>query len=74
MDDHALLRGLGGAMRARRTSLGLSQEGFADAIGMPRAYYGHIERGTKNLTVATLSRICAGLGLRMSEIFATFDQ
>ncbi|MBC9114596.1 helix-turn-helix transcriptional regulator [Stenotrophomonas maltophilia] len=74
MDDHELLRGLGRAMRARRASLGLSQEAFADAIGMHRAYYGHIERGTKNLTVATLSKICSGLDLRVSEIFAALDR
>ncbi|MEN5100312.1 helix-turn-helix transcriptional regulator [Stenotrophomonas sp. TWI809] len=61
-------------MRARRTILGLSQEGFADAIGMHRAYYGHIERGTKNLTVATLSKICYGLGLKISDIFAVLDR
>jgi transcriptional regulator with XRE-family HTH domain len=52
---------LAAAIRARRERLKYSQEGLADAIGMHRAYYGKIELGKKNPTLATLLRVAEGL-------------
>lgn len=68
MDKKQLAMRLGGAIRARRERTGLSQESFADAIEMHRAYYGHIERGEKNVTLLTLHRIAEGLGLHPSDL------
>lgn len=48
--------------------MGLSQDKFADTIGMHRAYYSSIERGERNLTLATLWRLAAGLGIKPSEL------
>lgn len=48
---------VGSAMPQRRLSLGYSQDSFADAIGMHRAYYSAIERGERNVTLATLARV-----------------
>lgn len=58
----------GRAVRAHREATGLSQEAFADAIGMHRAYYSAIERGEKNVTLATLQRVAKGLRLTLSEL------
>ncbi len=60
MDHDSLLRSLGAALRERRERAGVSQEAFAEAIGMHRTYYSAVERGEKNLQLDTLSRICAG--------------
>ena len=68
MNEGKMLVALGAAIRRSREEKGLSQEGFADAIGMHRAYYGLIERGGKNLTLGTLIRVCDGLGALPSQI------
>lgn len=68
MDESTLSGPLGVALRKRRTALGLSQDKFADTIGMHRAYYSSIERGERNLTLATLWRLAAGLGIKPSEL------
>ena len=50
------------ALRKHRESdTGLSQEQFADHIGMHRAQYGAIERGTRDLRLSTLLRAAKGL-------------
>jgi DNA-binding XRE family transcriptional regulator len=60
--------GLGAAIRKRRTILKISQEAFADLIGMHRAYYNAIERGKRNLTLGTLHRVAKGLDVRMADL------
>ena len=59
---------IGGAMRLHRKRLGISQEAFADRIGMRRAYYGAVERGHKNFQLRTLQRVASGLGMRTSKL------
>ncbi len=44
-------------------SLGLSQEDFADHVGVHRTYMGALERGERNLTLKSLERIADRLGL-----------
>lgn len=68
MDEAALRKKVGTAIRDRRTALHLSQEAFADSISMHRAYYSSIERGERNLTIATLCRVAQGLGAKPSQI------
>jgi transcriptional regulator with XRE-family HTH domain len=60
---------LGAAIRAARKDAGLSQEAFATRADLDRSYYGAIERGEFNLTVDTIAKIAAGLGLSASELF-----
>ena len=64
-DPQALI---GKAIRARRQALGLSQDQFADRIGMHRAYFGALERGKWNITVQTLLRVAQGLGVSAASI------
>ncbi|MBA0100780.1 helix-turn-helix transcriptional regulator [Stenotrophomonas indicatrix] len=61
---------VGQAIRARREASGLSQERFADTIEMHRAYYSKVERGERNLTLHTLCKVAAGLGVAPSIILA----
>ncbi|MBZ4038076.1 helix-turn-helix domain-containing protein [Novilysobacter selenitireducens] len=70
MDDGKLLVAVGAAIRRHREGRGISQEGFADSIGMHRAYYGSVERGRRNLTLMTLVRLCEGLDVRPSSLLS----
>lgn len=69
MNDPQELRRLGAVIRQHRQAMGVSQEKFADMIEMHRAYYGAIERGSQNLTVTTMLRVCRGLNTPLSAIF-----
>jgi transcriptional regulator with XRE-family HTH domain len=73
MKDKVLLERVGASLRKQRESSGLSQEAFADQIGMHRTYYSAIERGENNLTLRTLRRVCAGLGTKMWEVLRDGD-
>lgn len=73
MKRRTLQERIGDALRRRREAQGYSQEGFADRIRMHRAYYGAIERGEKNLQLATLERVCAGLDIPAWEIMREAD-
>jgi transcriptional regulator with XRE-family HTH domain len=68
MGHAAMQRRLGVAIRRAREEAGYSQDSFADAIDMHRAYYSAIERGERNLTIATLGREAAGLKLTIAEL------
>jgi transcriptional regulator with XRE-family HTH domain len=58
-----LQRAVGRSLRAYREAKGLSQEAFADELGVHRTYMGGIERGERNLTLKSLERIAGRLGL-----------
>jgi len=68
MQQDSLAQKLGSAIRTARSANGWSQERFADSISMHRAYYSSIERGEKNITVATLVRLAAGLGVKPHQL------
>ena len=59
---------LGEAIRAARRSLGVSQEAFADAIGLHRTFIGLVERGEASVSVSNLLRIADGLGIRAGDL------
>ena len=74
MDATNLQQKLGHAIRAQRARRKISQEDFADAIGMHRAYYGAIERGLKNLTLRNIARVAEGLGVTPAKLFADAER
>ncbi|HXQ18138.1 MAG TPA: helix-turn-helix transcriptional regulator [Acidimicrobiales bacterium] len=57
-----LQRRLGRNLRALRLAKGLSQEAFADLLGIHRTYIGGLERGERNVTLRTVERIADRLG------------
>lgn len=59
---------LGAAIREGRKQLGLSQDAFADLVGLHRTYIGGIERGERNLALDNLERISIILATPMSAL------
>ena len=58
-----LQRRFGRNLRRYRENRGYSQEAFADHLGYHRTYMGGVERGERNLTLKSVERIAAKLGL-----------
>lgn len=56
-----LQQALGASLRSYRAELGLSQEAFADVLGVHRTYVGAIERGEKNLSLRSVERLAQRL-------------
>ena len=54
---------LGRRVRIRRNVLGITQEGLAERINVSTSFVGHIERGTRKLSVETLHALCKALGI-----------
>jgi transcriptional regulator with XRE-family HTH domain len=54
---------LGANLRSLRQKEGLSQEAFADLLGVHRTYMGGLERGERNVTLRTVERLADRLGI-----------
>jgi transcriptional regulator with XRE-family HTH domain len=59
---------LGVNIRRRRQQSGLSQEGLAAASGLHRTYVGAVERGERNVTLATLEKLASALNLEVVDL------
>lgn len=53
---------IGRILRAKRESLGVSQEALAERADVDRSYVSILERGLKSPTLETLEKICKALG------------
>lgn len=62
MEGH-LQRAVGQSLKVYRRARGLSQEAFAEVLGVHRTYMGGLERGEHNLTLRSLERIARRLDL-----------
>lgn len=58
-----LAKVVGQNLKAYRVARGLSQEAFAEVLGVHRTYMGGVERGERNLTLSSLERIAERLGI-----------
>ena len=59
---------VGRNLRAYRLERGLSQEDFAEVVGVHRTYMGGLERGERNLTLQSLERLAEVLGVDPIEL------
>lgn len=60
----------GDAVRALRNEQGISQEGLALKCGLDRSYFGAVERGQRNVSLANILKIADALEVPASEILA----
>jgi transcriptional regulator with XRE-family HTH domain len=66
-DPHLIT--FGRAIREIRKEQGLSQEAFADLVGIDRSYMGCIERGEKNISLTKIFQLSEALKVPPEEIF-----
>jgi transcriptional regulator with XRE-family HTH domain len=64
---------LGKAIRARRESLGLSQEKLAERCGFDRTYISMLERGVRNPSLLNLLKLAKGLETSVSRLTEVYD-
>ena len=63
-----LQKTVGRNLRAHRLERGLSQEAFADVLGVHRTYMGGVERGERNLTLKSLEKMAEQIGVEAREL------
>jgi transcriptional regulator with XRE-family HTH domain len=59
----------GAAIRELRKERGIAQERLALKSGLNRGYYGDVERGERNVSLANILKIADALEVPASEIF-----
>jgi transcriptional regulator with XRE-family HTH domain len=69
-----LQRAVGRNLRAYREAKGLSQEAFADVLGVHRTYMGGIERGERNLTLKSLERLARRIDIDPMALLQPVDE
>jgi transcriptional regulator with XRE-family HTH domain len=67
-------RAIGERVRALRAARGLTLDALADKAGVSRAMLSRIERGESNPTAQLLGRVCAGLDVTLSALFAETER
>ena len=60
---------IGNRIRKLRNQMGLSQEKFAQKIGMDRTYFASVELGKRNISIVNIEKISNGLEISLSELF-----
>jgi two-component system, response regulator len=60
----------GAVVKNKRNRLGLSQEALAERADLHRTYITDIERGTRNLTLGSIAKLAAALGVSIGQLFA----
>lgn len=68
--DGELQRRVGAHLRLYRQERGLSQEAFAEVLGVHRTYMGGLERGERNITLKSLERLAASLKVDPLDLLA----
>ena len=60
---------IGNRIRELRSHTGLSQEEFAQKVGMDRTYFASVELGKRNISIVNIEKIANGLDISLSEFF-----
>ena len=69
-----LLMAVGRNLRAYRLERGLSQEAFAEVLGVHRTYMGGVERGERNLTLKSVERMAVTLRIDPLTLLQSRDE
>ena len=73
-NDQQLLEAFSRVLRAARTNAGISQEELAHRAGKSIRYISLLEGRKHQPSLATLQRICVGLGISMTEFVAEIER
>lgn len=65
---------IGKRIRAARTSKGYTQEKLAELSDCHSTYIGQLERGEKNATLESISKIAAALSVPLSRLFEMSEE
>ena len=63
-----LQKTVGRNLRAHRMERGLSQEAFAEVLGVHRTYMGGVERGERNLTLKSVEKMAEKLEMEARDL------
>ena len=64
---------MGRVIRQIRKEKKLTQEVLSGLAGIGRTHLVMIESGKKNANIETLEKIAAAMGIKMSELFLTYE-
>lgn len=64
----------GQTLRAKRLSLDITQEVFAEKAELHRTYIADIERGTRNVSLRNIERIAVALNCTITELFSGIEK
>ena len=64
---------LGIRIKELRTEKGISQEKFADLVGIDRTYLSSVEKGERNISLDNICKIAKGFGISVEKLFKGLD-
>lgn len=67
-EGRAFLLAFGLGLKLERVKRGLTQDEFADLIGVHRTFAGQLERGQRGINVRELPRIARALGMETAQL------
>jgi transcriptional regulator with XRE-family HTH domain len=70
---HLDLKPLGAVVRRLRHERGMTQEELADATGLHTNHVGGVERGERNITIATIFALAGALDVTPGALFAEYE-
>jgi len=70
----AFVKAFGRVVRRRREELQLSQESFAELLGLHRTYVGSIERGERNVSLRNLLLFGDVLNVALSQLIKQAEE
>lgn len=74
MDENYIKLKFGENVKRERTSKNLSQEKFAELVGLHRTYITEVERGLRNVSLINIVKIANGLEIPISELFQKIEK
>jgi DNA-binding XRE family transcriptional regulator len=72
-EGRAFLRAFGLGLKLERIKRGMTQDEFADLIGVHRTFVGQLERGQRGINVRELPRIARALGIPVHALVPNAD-
>lgn len=69
-----LVSALAGVLEKRRQEVGISQEELAKRAGISRTYLSDIERGLRNISISTLTKLAQAMDITASRILARAEE